>query len=70
MKLIEKYHERNSVMTEISEAVMYAMLETHVKYGLPIPTPHDIDIMINKFITLDNPFADKIKEPNLIKNQN
>lgn len=65
MKLREKY-KNHIVMDELKEVVMYTMFETAVRYGLSIPTMHDVEIMFNKAVSLDNPWADKLKPVNHI----
>lgn len=67
MKLRDKYKD-NIVLFELKEAVMYTMLETAVMNGLDIPSQHDVEIMFNKFISLENPLANPIAEINHITN--
>lgn len=65
MKLKEKY-KGTTVLFELQEVVMYTMLEMSVRHGLPVPTKHDVEIMFNKSISLENPFANPIQEINHI----
>lgn len=69
MKLNEKYHERNPVMFEMFQAFMYGVITTRVELGMVPPSQGEMEKVFNKFIDLDNPCTDAIKEP-LLLNKN